>query len=72
MNGKIIRVLYISFGVLLNILLVRGLIYTSIVNIASGPVRGFISKTIENIDYAGFKGIPYAKPPVNDLRFKVK
>ncbi|XP_018562424.1 venom carboxylesterase-6-like [Anoplophora glabripennis] len=34
-----------------------------------GRVRGYW-KTIEGITYAAFEGIPYAKPPVGDLRFE--
>ncbi|XP_058804712.1 uncharacterized protein LOC131671922 [Phymastichus coffea] len=64
------RALCFSFFVFLNILFVRGQPYTSVINTTSGPVRGFISTTIENVKYAAFKGIRYAKPPVNELRFK--
>ncbi|XP_018562232.1 venom carboxylesterase-6-like [Anoplophora glabripennis] len=34
-----------------------------------GRVRGYW-KTLEGITYAAFEGIPYAKPPVGDLRFE--
>ncbi|XP_023311607.1 venom carboxylesterase-6-like [Anoplophora glabripennis] len=34
-----------------------------------GRVRGYW-KTLDNITYAAFEGIPYAKPPVGDLRFE--
>ncbi|XP_023311616.1 venom carboxylesterase-6 isoform X1 [Anoplophora glabripennis] len=34
-----------------------------------GRVQGYW-KTIESITYAAFEGIPYAKPPVGDLRFE--
>lgn len=53
------------------ILIVKGEKYTSIIKTASGPIRGIIAKTIENIDMAAFKGIPFAKPPIGKLRFKV-
>ncbi|XP_054012347.1 juvenile hormone esterase-like isoform X1 [Hylaeus anthracinus] len=44
---------------------------TEIVHIDKGPVRGFVTKTaFHNIPYSAFLGIPYAKPPVGDLRFK--
>ncbi|XP_053989680.1 juvenile hormone esterase-like, partial [Hylaeus volcanicus] len=44
---------------------------TEIVHIDKGPVRGFVTKTaFHNISYSAFLGIPYAKPPVGDLRFK--
>lgn len=45
---------------------------TEIVSTSKGPVRGEIVKTVQNlIDYSAFRAIPYAKPPIGDLRFKV-
>lgn len=42
-----------------------------IVQTTSGPIRGFKSRTIfEEKSYLAFKGIPYAEPPVKQLRFK--
>lgn len=43
-----------------------------IVHTESGPVRGQQEETIfRRTKYFSFKGIPYAKVPVGDLRFKV-
>lgn len=37
-----------------------------------GPVRGQLKRTVFNGNpYYAFQGIPYAKPPVGELRFKV-
>lgn len=37
----------------------------------SGPIRGqFVQE--ENISYHSYQGIPYAEPPVGNLRFKVR
>lgn len=45
---------------------------TPVVRTPSGPVRGLILRTVwHSIKYSSFKGIPYAKPPLGDLRFKV-
>lgn len=38
----------------------------------SGPVKGEKQlTTFENKEFYAYKGIPYAKPPVGSLRFKV-
>lgn len=38
----------------------------------SGPVRGQLEKSIWlETPFYSFKGIPYAAPPVGELRFKV-
>lgn len=42
-----------------------------IVQTRNGQVRGVIRRSIEGFGYCAFLGIPYAKPPVDDLRFKV-
>lgn len=43
-----------------------------VVKTKSGLVKGF--KIVSNFDYSYFNfiGIPYAKPPVGDLRFMVR
>lgn len=46
---------------------------TPTVRTPSGPVRGLILRTAwHSMKYSSFKGIPYAKPPLGELRFKVK
>lgn len=38
----------------------------------SGPVKGMkVLTKYENKEYYSYKGIPYAKPPIGPLRFKV-
>lgn len=43
-----------------------------IVEISDGKVRGTVQKNLDGEDIYGFFGIPYAKPPIGDLRFKVR
>lgn len=43
-----------------------------VVDTNNGQVRGASGITLlKNITFYSFKGIPYAKPPIGDLRFKV-
>ncbi|XP_076649643.1 cholinesterase-like [Halictus rubicundus] len=44
---------------------------TEVVETTSGPVKGIVKKTIwHGISYNAFLGIPYAEPPLGELRFK--
>lgn len=40
-------------------------------NVAQGSLRGKQTTTKSGFKYNSFKGIPYAKPPIGRLRFKV-
>lgn len=43
-----------------------------VVTTESGRIAGKVSTTLlENRPFLSFKGIPYGKPPIGDLRFKV-
>ncbi|XP_011495827.1 PREDICTED: esterase FE4-like [Ceratosolen solmsi marchali] len=35
-----------------------------------GHLRGSIEKSVEGFEYYAFKGVPYAKPPIGELRFQ--
>lgn len=37
-----------------------------------GKVRGYLQTSLVDIPYIRFLGIPYATPPVGNLRFKVR
>lgn len=47
----------------------------AIVQTKSGAVQGIELETVlgepENVPFCGYRGIPYAQPPINQLRFKV-
>ena len=44
----------------------------SVVNTADGTVRGKLDTTLfDKKEYYAFKGIPFAQPPVGNLRFMV-
>lgn len=36
-----------------------------------GKIRGSVERSIVGDDFCSFKGIPYAKPPLGQLRFAV-
>ncbi|PSN30850.1 hypothetical protein C0J52_16131 [Blattella germanica] len=44
---------------------------TVTVKIDQGELRGKVDNTINGFKYYSFQGIPYAKPPVGSLRFKL-
>ncbi|CAG9560138.1 unnamed protein product [Danaus chrysippus] len=41
-----------------------------VINVKEGKLRGCVEKLHNGQEYYSFKGIPYAEPPVGDLRFK--
>lgn len=43
-----------------------------VVKTKSGPVNGYKIASSFDYEYINFLGIPYAKPPVGELRFKVR
>ena len=43
-----------------------------IVSTGYGPVQGTARTSLYGTGYVSFQGIPYAKPPVGELRFKVR
>ena len=55
----------------LTILLIES-VRAQIVNTKYGPVQGAIRTTETGKGYFSFQGIPYAKPPVDKLRFRVR
>lgn len=42
-----------------------------VVKTRAGPVKGFKIASSFDYEYFNFHGIPYAKPPIGELRFKV-
>lgn len=40
------------------------------ITLEDGTVQGFAKKSYNGRTYLAFEGIPYAKPPLNDLRFE--
>lgn len=43
-----------------------------IIQTANGSIRGVrVTSERQHVDFHAFRGIPYGKPPIGDLRFKV-
>ena len=42
-----------------------------VVKVRQGLLRGIIETSVYGQKYKSFKGIPYGKPPVGELRFQV-
>ena len=59
------------------IVILSCLVFTSfacdscIVETKNGKLRGITQKSIEGFEFHSFLGVPYAKPPMGRLRFKV-
>lgn len=56
---------------MISIALLIGSVNTIQVTIEEGIVEGAIIENRYGNPYYSFKGIPYAEPPLGDLRFKV-
>lgn len=58
----------------LNDVFFRGLrnMATPTVEISEGQLRGKFLEDLDGNKFYAFLGVPYAKPPVGDLRFKVR
>lgn len=44
---------------------------SNVVKTNYGPVRGLLRKSVVGEEYLSFRGIPYGKPPIGELRFRV-
>ena len=53
------------------ILFLSAVICDPVVRITKGAIRGLTSKSRDGRDFHSFTAIPYAKPPLDELRFKV-
>lgn len=42
-----------------------------VVETAQGKIKGKVIKIFDDFEYSSYKGIPYAKPPLGELRFAV-
>lgn len=60
--------------VLIILMLISGLIcgIENVLRLNQGQIIGSFLKSREGRVFKAYQGIPYAKPPIGDLRFKVK
>lgn len=64
-----INILQISLWFWLNLCQVHGILDRLTVQTTSGPIRGSATQ-VEGHEVHVFLGIPYAKPPIDSLRFR--
>lgn len=50
---------------------IRRVMVGPVIEIKHGKLRGTIRENIDGGNYYSFRGIPFAEPPVGELRFKV-
>lgn len=43
----------------------------STVAVKEGQLKGEVKKLLDGSSYYSFKGVPYAQPPIGELRFQV-
>lgn len=55
----------------IGIIFLSAVISDPVVRITKGAIRGITSKSRDGRDFYSFTAIPYAKPPVDELRFEV-
>lgn len=75
MLERALTVLKIAFGLIVYLikgkyLKLRPIANQPIVSIQQGKLRGISAQLPNGSRYHYFKGVPYAKPPVGDLRFR--
>lgn len=78
--GKLLYIPSILNKELLHLVSLHGLVHISdnqetmtepVVQIQQGKLKGRIAQDYKGNNYYSFQGIPYAKPPIGELRFKV-
>ncbi|KAF2888128.1 hypothetical protein ILUMI_18045, partial [Ignelater luminosus] len=60
--------------ILFVVLLIQFFVYVTsfpFAEIPQGPLKGQFLKTVNNRTFSSFTGIPYAEPPVGNLRFEL-
>lgn len=69
---RLIFVVVAAFTFLENIPEIESVSEHKVIETLNGKVRGIGQKTLfKGHDFYSFKGIPYAKSPIGELRFKV-
>lgn len=61
-----------SLKVIILSLLSLKIVIAEIISTPQGDIQGIIKKTVNDNEIQAFLGIPFARPPIGDLRFKVR
>lgn len=56
---------------IVGLLFLSAMFCNPVVRTTKGKIRGQTLKSRNGLDFNSFTGIPYAKPPLDDLRFMV-
>lgn len=72
----VVQVIYIAFAskrvtVESKVCIYRAMNANVVAKTTYGPVRGIQRTSIVGEEYLSFRGVPYARPPIGDFRFKV-
>lgn len=60
------------FGIFMLLFGFVNCIPNDILQLSQGQIQGSILYSRNGREFNAFQGIPYAKPPISDLRFEVK
>ena len=62
--------LFLFFGIFISLNAIKAA-SNILVDIKNGTLEGSIMKSRKGLDIYAFRGIPYAHPPLGELRFQV-
>ncbi|XP_056630164.1 juvenile hormone esterase-like [Diorhabda sublineata] len=58
------------YKIVVSLFIIPALAEDLVVDVANGKIEGYLRSSPNGVTFRAFQGIPYAKPPIGDLRFK--
>lgn len=73
-NNKVSSIVFITIAIIFQLqYFANALNEYKVINTEYGSIRGKRVLTLfDEKPYYSYRGVPYARPPINELRFKVK